>query len=67
MISRRIVWAMRDARRRLGQSEELLLTRQAERLVDGRSELEPVGNPVASPDDKCAEELVPQTIIESGV
>lgn len=67
MISRRIVWAMRDARRRLGQSEDLFLTRPPERPVDDRPELPPLDNPDASLDDRSAEELVPQAIVESGV
>lgn len=83
MISRRVVWAMRDARRRLGQAEELFFTRPLERSPathkathsESRPEFHPGDRPQRrQPDgpvgllgDRTLEELAPQTTIERGI
>lgn len=75
MISRRVVWAMRDARRRLGQSDDLFLTRPFKRRSEPSPDLPPEHEPErpqlddsSQPiDDRCVEEPVAQTVSECEV
>lgn len=70
MISERMVWAMRDARRRLGQTKDLFITQQPEREVEHPPEPEPAFEPEFDlehvPEPEPEPERVPQTASERG-